>query len=215
MRRGTFRWPALLLLSAIGCDDSGRYTYTGYYIEEYMPLDGERFWTYSQEADDISWILWVEKLDKTRTVGDARVSTLEYSEFGKPVLYTVDWSSDSVNGVLIHGWADPQAKTSTTFAEPIQFGIHGMTAGDVIETTTDDITFTSTFVGKEDCPNDWVDQVWECARMELTGADLPFVGTYLLSRTYGASRFRTFGYDDDWKLLCFSDADGCRSKPTE
>jgi hypothetical protein len=68
-----------------------------------------------------------------------------------------------------------------------------MIPDDMIETSTNGATFTSTFIGLEMCPNNWTTDEWECLHFVVTvdqaEHNYPFVGEYWLANGWGASRF--------------------------
>ena len=194
----------LLLPILAGCS-GGTTSYAGYAVYDYFPLDGERTWTYAQEQEDILWRLEVEKDPQTSLVDTTEVVTLEYSEADGDLLYSVRWSSDANDGVLIHGWSDEVAGTTTDYDPPVIFGEYRMVSGESVVTDTVDGTFTSTFEAVEECPNYWVSD-WQCLKMVLDDGDgddaagVPFAGTWWIAPRYAASRFTPTGYDEPWVL---------------
>ena len=169
-----------------------------------MPLDGQRSWSYANEesinSEDTgtssSWNTDVVKISEER-VDNMDLATLEYQEDsgsgeeGTP-LFRVTWSSDSMNGIIIHGYEiigeepvvlDPhvQITTAQSFTES------------TIETSTNVGDFTATFEGIEVCPNRWVsenDEPWECAHLNIQGPDsAPFIGDWWTANTWGTSIF--------------------------
>lgn len=195
--------PVLTLLAACGTTTG---TYQGYAIDDFFPLDGERTWEYSQLQEDIVWKLRVEKVSQTLRKGSTEVVTLEYynDETGD-LLYTIDWSSDSSDGVQVWGYSDEATGDSVSYDPPVGISNRYMNTGEFAETTTDGRTFTSTFEGVESCPNDWRTD-WECVHMSVDDGDdddttgPPFAGDWWLATSYGASRFVTTGYTDAWVL---------------
>jgi hypothetical protein len=96
------------------------------------------------------------------------------------------------------------------FEEPVMLADYKMIPGESVETTTDGITFTSTFIAMEQCPNNWIDEAntWDCLKFEISSdsssGSFPFVGEWWLANTWGPSRFitpdGTFGSSNTWVL---------------
>jgi hypothetical protein len=198
MRRASFAAFAVLSTACSG----GQYTYAGYKIYDHMPLDGARWWKYSQDDKSVEWQLQVDKVEPTEVVDDVEVVTLEHHESaGGDLLSSIKWSSDSINGVQIHAFSEAGDK-ETVFDPPIMVGQPQMTPDDVATTETNAGTFESTFVAVEECPNHWVsDPAWTCVHLELTGPGLPFEGNYWMAPRYGISWFQPIDYEANWNLL--------------
>ena len=190
------------------CSPEGSSTnYSGHNTHEYMPLDGVRSWQY--QNDGASFDMVVEKT-ATNSVDGLDIVTYTYSK-KEPVesLATIDWSSDSLNGILIHGYTLTN-QGGMEFEEPVMLADYKMIPGESVETTTDGITFTSTFIAMEQCPNNWIDEAntWDCLKFEISSdsssGSFPFVGEWWLANTWGPSRFitpdGTFGSSNTWVL---------------
>ncbi len=81
--------------------------------------------------------------------------------------------------------------TWVSFDPPIQFSEYQMAPGDSVTTSTGGISFTSTLVSVEKCPNNWVPDPWDCLVFSLDGpSDLPFVGSWSLATDWGTSQFQ-------------------------
>ena len=148
--------------------------YAGHDVYKYYPLDGVRTWEYASVDED-----WpeVNKVAPSVMVDDVEVITLEYSmKDPYALLYAVDWSSSSADGVMIHGF-NVEGAESVTFDTPIQFAEHEMVSAEANTTDTNGYSFTSTFLSVETCYNHWTTDDWQCLHFEVTeasGADLPF-----------------------------------------
>ena len=201
----------IFLLPLLGCEPSTT-TYKGLSIYNYMPLDVERSWSYTNETgeesegesegeseeESSSWDIDVVKVAEERLV-NTKIVTLEYQEDsgsgeeGTP-LFRIQWSSDSIDGILIHGYenigSDP-----VVFDPPVVVAEPQMFSEDVVDTSTGGYNFTSTFHGVEACANRWIsqnDEPWECAHLSISydGADeLPFIGDWWTANTWGTSIF--------------------------
>lgn len=190
--------------SAAGCKGGNRYGYSGFALYHYFPLDGQRSWEYV--SDDFSYKLVVEKTGVERK-RDFQIVQLDYSEQDpatqeKTLDYSIKWSSDSTNGVLVHGVkVEGQDTDWQTFDTPVELG-KNVVKGDQTTTETNGTTFTSTFVGVEDCPNNWVTDTWQCLHITIDdeGAGYPFSGDYWLAASWGPSRFTPTGQSNPWVL---------------
>lgn len=188
-----------LLATLVACEPNAP-GYAGYDMVDHFPLDGSsREWIYSNDGADHK--LFVEMAAST-TVGDVDVKTLEYWQTDpsnnqpSTLLYSIDWVSDPIVGVQIHGYtwySDPVEQGDTgdtgtsdtsggeadsepqsmTFDPPIQIASRRMVPGDSEVTETGGTTFTSTFESAPDCANDWVsgDNTWTCVHIILDDGD--------------------------------------------
>ena len=193
---------SMLLLTACNGPMTG---YTGHSTHEYMALDGDRSWRYVN--DGIEFDLSVEKVE-TKDANGTEVVTLEYSEYDPfKLLGSIDWSSDSSDGIMVHGYA-LEGQEAVSFDTPIGVSEYQMIPGDSVTTETNGSTFTSTFEAVESCPNDWVDEDWECLKFVIESdseaSAYPFVGQWWLANAWGASQFIAengpFGTESTWVL---------------
>lgn len=198
------------LTSLGGCGGgTNPYRSGGFSTSDYMPLDGDRSWRYSQDDEAVDWQMVVEKVPQTTTVDITEIVTLEYSEYANgsagDLLYSIQWSSDSSDGVLIWGYTDEVSGESVSYDPPVTFGRRQMVTGDSYTTTTGGRDFTTTFEVVESCPNNWRSD-WDCLKFVLDDGDgdddagPPFAGTWWMASSYGASRFIPTGYTDAWVL---------------
>ena len=194
------RTPLLLTAALMGCSGSS-FQYAGHDVYKYYPLDGNRAWEYASVDED--WLLEVNKVSPTSTVDDVEVITLEYSiKDPYSLLYSVDWSSGSADGVMIHGYGI-EGGESLSFETPIQFAEHEMVSGEANTTDTDGYSFTSTFVAVETCYNHWTTDDWQCLHFEVTeasDANLPFLGEYWIATRWGTSAMLSQGDENEWIL---------------
>ena len=218
--------PALAALASatalVGCGGPST-TYAGASIHEYHPLEGDRMWEYWQcepgsdscTPDAAFDTLLVEKSPTTRDVGNDEVVTLEYSILEPTeLLYTVDWSSNSRTGIRVHGWT-VGADGSDTFAPsaPIAISEYKATKDDVFETTTDGLTFTSTFLGETECATHWVpNDPYKCMHFRIEGGngDEPILGDWYFSQSWGMVKHLPADLTAPWVLACSEfDNDNC------
>lgn len=197
------------LSGLVGCSGENPYRSAGFTVSDYFPLDGDRSWRYSAEDETVTTQMSVEKVPQTNTVDATEIVTLEYYDYAEgaagDLLYTIQWSSDSSDGVQVWGYSDEVAGTSVSYDPPVVFGRRQMVAGDTYSTETDGRTFTTTFEVVEPCPNDWRAD-WDCLKMVLDDGDgddaagPPFAGTWWIASSYGPSRFLTTGLSSEWVL---------------
>jgi hypothetical protein len=195
---------AVALMATTGCSGSS-FGYSGYNTHDYFAVDGDRTWKYVQDDDSLAWRMEVDKANTPRMVGDTAIYTFEYSIFDpSELLYSIDWSTDSVDGIVIHGFA-VEGGESVSFATPVVISEPQMAPGEQIATATDGYSFTSTFTSTATCPNDWVTDDWDCLHFTISdGTDdtssPPFVGDWWFAADWGTSRFNVPGYTSDWVL---------------
>lgn len=184
---------ALSALTVGGCTEP-EYKYAGFRTYDYFPLDGTRTWKYKHAVHD--YLLEVDMETEPEVEGATRIHTLRYKQ-DEPsrVLYAIKWSSDSTDGVQIHGYivenepaevsedgddtgepsgGDDTASTAVDtitdgwvdFDPPLQLTEYQMAPGDVLKSSAGGDDYTSTFEETESCPNDWRDD-WECLRLVI------------------------------------------------
>ncbi len=190
-----------------GCEPG--YTYAGYDLPAHFPFDGStREWEYNSDDGSVEWTLVVEKAESA-IVGDVEVITVEHSnDDSGDLLYAVDWVSDTVEGVQIHGYTDFTNSNEVTFDPPILVAEKRGVTGDVAITQSGGYTWTSTFGGVGGCATFWVPgwEEEECLSFTLDdGDDSPLtngiiVGTYTVVPRYGAAWLDLEGYDTMWNL---------------
>jgi len=196
-----------MLFLLIACNGGANTQYNGHTTYDYMPLDETRSWRYQNEG--MSFELGVSK-GAGEMKENIEVFTMTYSNHDtSETLATIDWSSDSLNGILIHGYTITN-QGGMEFEEPVVFAEYKMLPDEVAETSTDGINFSSTFIGVEKCPNNWIDEdnTWNCLHFDISSdssaGNFPFVGEWWLAQSWGASRFVTpdgsFGSSNTWVL---------------
>lgn len=198
---------AALSLLLPSCGGSS-YTYQGYRMSEQFPLDGDREWQYLNDSEGVEHPMRVEKIATPTMKNGAEVYTLEYyNEETGDIVRAVDWSSDSVNGVQIHGYVDYTTDAEeVSFEPPIVFADDKMVAGAFVVTETGGYTFTSTLVMSEACPNHYVPDWEDCLKMVLDDGDgddstgALVAGEYWLVPSYGTAWFRMTPDTDNWRL---------------
>ena len=215
---------ALIALTLTACGTPA-YQYAGYRTYEHFPLDGNRAWLYKHQDQD--FLMTVEKMPDPVAQGSKRIHTLRYAvEDPYRLLYSIKWSSDSTDGVEIHGYSvetvvddgdDDGGGTDDTgvagdvtggqwveFVPPLQITEYQMAPGDVVQSSGAGVNYTSTFENMEGCPNDWRND-WDCMKIVIESSsetDLaPFVGTWHWATRYGASLFQPQNDNYPWTLV--------------
>jgi hypothetical protein len=173
-----------------------------------FPMDGDREWQYLNDDDGVEFPMRVEKLSTPRMVDNITVYTFEYyNEESGDIVRSVEWSSDSINGVLIHAYTNHEGGGEPVeFDPPIQFADEEMAPGQCAITETGGYTFTSTLVVSEPCPNHYVPDWEACLKMTLDDGDgddsagAMVAGEYWLVPSYGTAWFRMTPDSDNWRL---------------
>ena len=184
------------------------YTYTGYRMSQQFPLDGEREWQYLNDDEEVQNPMRVEKLSAPVMKESTAVYTFEYyNEETGDIVRSVDWSSDSMNGVLIHGYVDYEAGgEEVLFEPPVVFASSEMRPGESVVTETGGYTFTSTLMFSGPCPNHYVQDWEDCLNLVLDDGDgddstgALVAGEYWLVPRYGTAWFRMTPDTDNWRL---------------
>jgi hypothetical protein len=216
------------LLTQSACEPT--YTYVGYQMWDHVPLDADRTWTYANDGD-AGFELAVHKAESPAIQADQDIFIFEHTnaETGD-LLMEVQWSSDSLYGVLIHGYTTyvsapagpgttdsgtpdtgetgdpPTVGETVVYDPPVQFAGERMAPGDSEETVTGGYTFTSSFPYTEACPNHWTQDWNECLKIELDDGDGDdttgslIAGEYWLVTRYGIAWFEPTGAPDKWVL---------------
>ena len=194
-----------LLFQACG---GSSYTYTGYRMHKQFPLDGDREWQYLNDAEDIQNPFRVEKIATPRIQDNLEIYTLEYyNEETGDIVRAVEWSSDSINGVLIHSYVDYEAGGEAVVLDPpIVFADDDMAPGQFVVTETGGYTFTATLQSSEPCPNHYVPDWEDCLKLTLDDGDgddsagALVAGEYWLVPSFGTAWFRMTPDTDIWRL---------------
>ena len=207
MRNSLIAGGILSALSAVSCG-GGSYNYVGYLMDNQFPLDGTREYQYVSDDETIETPIRVEKASAPSSTDTYDIYTFEtYDDESGDLLNVVNWSSDSVYGILIHNYTNyANGEEAVVFDPPLIFADDEMAPSDFVVTETGGMTFTSTFVGVEPCPNYYVADWNECLRIELDDGDgddsagSMVAGTYWLVPRYGIAWFQQTGDSEPWIL---------------
>ena len=228
---------ALIALSFITCSGltltgcgTPDYQYAGFRTYEHFPLDGaKREWLYKHQDKD--FLMKVEKMPNPEAMGSKRIHTLRYAqEDPYRLLYSIKWSSDSTDGVEIHGYMVEEGvdlggdgsgdddggalDTGTAgvdvitgqwveFSPPLQLTEFQMAPGEAVVSSGGGVEYTTTFETMEGCPNDWRAD-WECMKIVIESSEAepaPFVGTWHWATRFGTSLFQPQGENFPWTLV--------------
>ena len=135
---------------------------------------------------------------ETGTTDGGDSGTAEEEPSTDEVFATVEWSSDSTDGVQIWSWTDAEG-VETPYATPLRFADPEMSKGDAVYSEN----LTSTYVEQTYCQTRWVaDTEWECALMRVEGGagTEPFLGDWWLASSYGVAHFVPAGGSVPWVL---------------
>ena len=197
-----------VLVLLAGCESKDGIGFSGTQTSPYFPMDGDRTALYYNENPEVAWTLHVEKQEPTQLVDGMEVVNFEYSnDTDGTILGIVQWSSTTGEGIKIHGYSEGTGDI-VPFVPPINVSdpTDYMNRNDVVTTETDQGTFTSEFVGFENCPVQWGIDNWDCLNLVLDDGDGDasagrfFVGSYWLVTRYGPAWMQLTGYDEKWNL---------------
>ena len=200
----------LTSLAAAGCEPD--YLINGYDMPDHFPLDGSvRVWEYASTDSAVLGGLNVEKAGSV-VQDDVEVVTLEHwtvsENESEDLAWEVQWSSDDVDGVRIHGYRNALTDEEVTFDPPVQFTERNEVPGDQVVTSSGGFNWTATFEGVDGCATYWV-QDWEnaeCLIINLDDGDGSpetngvIVGSYWLVPRYGTAWMEVDAYDTLWSL---------------
>lgn len=189
---------------------SPTYDFTGYKMADYFPVSGTRLEIkYNNQDESVPWTLLVEKKG-TQMVDSISVVTMEHSNYDSgDVQYAVFWSADSSKGIMIHGYQNADASEVVEFDTPVVFGPRQMLPDEVVTTSTNGYTFTSTLAAIEGCATYWAEG-WgdeNCLRLELDDGDGDpatngeITGTYWLVPEYGIALMQLGAYTGTWSMV--------------
>ena len=179
-------------------NDTG-HTYSGYWASDHFPLT-PAVWTYANES--MEDFMEVSVL-ATERVSGTEVATFQYVNVDEDntLLFHIKWSSDSVNGIQIHGYTLSDASW-VNFSQPLQIVERQSEPYASIGNTVDGHFYTSTFETYEACPNLWTEN-WNCMKVVISSEEpnaAPFLGTWHWATEYGTSLFKPEGAEHPWKL---------------
>ncbi len=194
-------------LASAGCEGQ-KFDYDGETIFERFPLEGERMWKYINEDPNVGYTLTVEKTNE-QLVNGKSIVTLTHTatdiDGNETIIDAIDWSAHEDDGIEIHSWTDYRddpAGVTVTYSPPIRFAERQMNSGDIVETSTGGATYTGEYSGLQDCPNNWSQSTWECARITLSStiAGESFTGEYWIAMSYGTSWMAPTEVGGKWVL---------------
>jgi hypothetical protein len=201
------------LVFLVACTGAPGPGFNGTKLSDYFPMEGGRSATYVNADATVPYKLEMEKLDQPEQIGERQVWTFEYYEDETfSLIAAVKWSNVSGDAAYIHAWAGADG-VFTPYDPPISVTADNgyMHVGDVVTTDSGGVTWTSTYVGTEDCPVQWGLDWEDCAHMKISdgGADPSaadpatrpfFVGDYWVVPRYMIAWMDVRGYDDKWNL---------------
>lgn len=180
-----------------------------------FPFDGVRTWTYVNADRSVPYAI-VATSDGVaeRRVGPGAhgfdVYTVSYGCVGEseacatPELYALQWSSDTFQGVFVHGVRMGGAATFVAFDPPLWFAGDTQAVGERLVTETNGATWTSTRGESQGCD----DLVWE---LETADGGYPLAGQWWAMEVVGVTAFQRSGDATRWELAeiaCEEDCDG-------
>jgi hypothetical protein len=208
-----------LLATVMGCDDY-QPGLQGLQTWEMFPFDGERSWDYISTDGAVPYKLIARSsAEAAELIGGTFVYTVTYEtecledtgdcESGV-VLYSLRWSSNTTDGVRIHGY--DLGSGAEELDPPLTIALDEMLADESATTEIDGVTWTSTLMGLESCPifliADWDD----CGHFVVEGDEaLPIPGDWWATQGAGVAALELAGAEGQWQLSdfdCEGDCDG-------
>jgi len=185
-------WIAPLALGA--CEPPDNYTYGGTPMSTLFPFDGLRTWEFIHSDTAVTYKLEAAMRRDSEKDGTINIYTVDYAKrcvaaddscVDGEILWSLEWSSDTTEGVRIHGSnVGDDESTWVMYEPPIVLALSEMKVDDVVETTTAGHTFSSTLFNFESCPV-YLQAEWEdCAHIIISdvGGDqlsgYPIAGEY-------------------------------------
>ncbi|HMV66682.1 MAG TPA: hypothetical protein PKA64_07520 [Myxococcota bacterium] len=192
---------------------------------KYFPLDGDRTWTYQSTDTSLPYRLIAHK--PVDSVADEATSTRVFTitftpdcqsalepclvdadgdlipDFEGEPLMTWQVSSDSVAGMLFHGFDD------TAYAPPVTLASADQSADEVVTSESGGVSFSSSLLATEPCdvPYWRSDQPDGCKTFQLDdgGAGSPIAGEYIAIVQFGIVSFSQGGSESAWELQAYED----------
>lgn len=188
-----------------GCEAQCFCTQGGVQVHEFFPIQLVDSWVYEAEGG-----FGEEELNAVTGEGwrgsGVEVVPVEYTEgVGEPdeqATWTLDWSSDVVAGLQIHGF-DIDGR-SEAFDEPVAVAASGHEAGTTLATELGDEVVRSTYLGLEECIIPASDESWLCVHYQIEwSADgevpaPPFVGDWWFAPSWGPVRMEVAASSLTW-----------------
>jgi len=175
---------------------------------------GKRTWEYLSADGVLTYTLVVEIFGPVEPgLLDTAVYTLHYKKecFGSDpscvtgeILRIIRWSSDPIQGVLVHGFGNLSAMQ--VFDPPVRIAAPDGDSGDNWTTTTAGTRWTSTYAGVENCPEAMVEEWAQCFRFDVTtdvGEGYPLAGTWWSAQGNGVAAMEISTENGQWQILDF------------
>ncbi|MCB9666229.1 MAG: hypothetical protein H6732_19120 [Alphaproteobacteria bacterium] len=226
--------PGLLLgttLVAGGCAPSAPPTFEGRRVYEAFPFEpAGREWDYKSDNADLSYRMVGLQAEKAETVETSTklwqidVTAQCFNDTGACADLDMDGNAQDIDETVLEVW-----KISAEFISGVRVWQMGEVVydppvllvegraqvGDVVETTSGGITFTSTYEGPEDCPGSYFEvdtdageERVECEKIVVTdaGAGSLLAGTWWAVAPYGIVQFqREVDQGSTWSMRKFKD----------
>jgi hypothetical protein len=232
--RGSLARAAALLaalLPAAACQSTFGGTSQGLDMVGFFPFNGERRWTFENAQTDSETVVpyWLvsDKLEASELLDDdvTRVYTIEHTvkcvsnqgvclededDVEGPDIEGTTWrtwqlSANSFYGVRFH------AVDGTVFDPPVEIARATMDVGESVTATANGTTFTSTYVGRVECPAPYWRGEDKPSCIELTvddgGAGSGIAGTYWAVTQFGIVAFQDADDPASWQMKDFDFAD--------
>lgn len=189
--------------------------YQGERMDQYFVFDedpNDRTWTFVSLDNQIPYLLVGDLVDEFEEVNDGQTRVREIN-YKRDCLGAdpscVDnshdrklfLSFDQVNGALFHGY-EFDGEDEVRFENPIKIVEAYVNQDDVNTTVTDGVTVSSSFVGFEECPNQWNVDWPDCSHftLEADGGAIPLLGDWWINVGFNIVAFDIDADGDRWEL---------------
>jgi len=213
--RETMRASLLPLLVFAGACPPNVPGYQGERMDQYFvfdEVDGERSWEFVSLDTSLAYLLLGDLVDETEDINDGqtRIHSIRYTRdcLGADPLCednsydrTLLLSFDNVNGALFHGYQF-DGEDEFRYENPVVLVTTHVNQDDVNTTETDGLTISSSFVGFEECPNQWNVDWPDCTHflIEVEGGSTPLAGDWWVNVGFNIVAFDIEADSERWEL---------------
>ncbi|MEQ1508069.1 MAG: hypothetical protein ABMB14_37920 [Myxococcota bacterium] len=204
-----------------GCGGDYGPQFNGSPVWQMFPFDGERTWDYINTDTTLPHKLIGTSVLEPEVIGGVNVYTVQYVKecvgadpacVEGELVRKIRWSSTVSDGVFIHGY-DIGAGI-VDLVPPVQVTEDTMERGDVLETESGGIVWSSTMNGIEQCPIKMTADWPECGSFTIAadvGDGYPVAGDLWATKGNGIAAMQLATETGQWQLSdvdCQGDCDG-------
>jgi hypothetical protein len=208
------RWITLAPIMSLlaGCTSPNTIAYLGERMDQYFVFDGDRSWEFISDDTSLPYLMIGDLQEEFVSIneGSTRIYTIRYKTdclgAGEcddgAFIWSLDLSFDSIYGAQIHG-ITVGSEPATVFDPAVVLTTPYINQGDVFETVSGGVTYTSTFIGFEQCPVQWNVDWPKCVHFTLDdgGAGTPLAGDYWANVGFNLVAMDMDMDESFWQLL--------------